>query len=55
MTILLNGWIFPIGQIGEASWWKVCYQRGLPRLDFIAPEIHYMFCGTSSMWTKYDM
>ena len=25
-------WIFPIGQIGEASWWRVCYQRGLPSL-----------------------
>ena len=30
-TILLNGWIFPIEQSGEASWWMVCYQRGLPR------------------------
>ena len=25
-TILLNGWIFPIGQSGEASRWRVCYQ-----------------------------
>ena len=25
-------WIFPIGLSGEASWWRVCYQRGLPRL-----------------------
>ena len=31
-AILLNGWIIPIGQSGEASWWRVCYQRGLPRL-----------------------
>ena len=31
-AILLNGWILPIGQSGEASWWRVCYQRGLPRL-----------------------
>ena len=31
-AILLNGWIFPIGQSGEASRWRVCYQRGLPRL-----------------------
>ena len=22
----------PIGQSGEASWWRVCNQRGLPRL-----------------------
>ena len=34
-AILLNGWIFPIGQSGEASRWRVCYQRGLPRLVFI--------------------
>ena len=33
--ILLNRWIFPIGQSGEASRWRVCYQRGLPRLVFI--------------------
>ena len=25
-TILMNGWIFPIGQSSEASPWKVCYQ-----------------------------
>ena len=31
-AILLNGWFFPIGQSGEASRWRVCYQRGLPRL-----------------------
>ena len=30
--ILLNGLIFPIGQSGEASHWRVCYQRGLHRL-----------------------
>ena len=31
-AILLNAWIFPIGQSGGASRWRVCYQRGLPRL-----------------------
>ena len=31
-AILLNGWIFPIGQSGEASRCWVCYQRGLPFL-----------------------
>ena len=36
-AILLNGLIFPIGQSGEASWWRVCYQRGLPRLVFNGP------------------
>ena len=34
-AIWLNKWIFPIGQSGEASRWKVCYQRGLPRHVFI--------------------
>ena len=32
----------PIGQSGEASRWRVCYQRGLPRLvslDLVAPMI----------------
>ena len=29
LAILLNRWIFPIGQSGEASRWRVCYQRGL--------------------------
>ena len=24
-----------IGRSGGASWWRVCYQRGLPRLVFI--------------------
>ena len=24
--------MFFFGQIGEAYWWRVCYQRGLPRL-----------------------
>ena len=32
MEILLNKWTSPNGQIGEASRWRVCYQRGLPRL-----------------------
>jgi hypothetical protein len=31
-VIFLNGWIFFIGQSGEASRWRVCYQQGLPRL-----------------------
>ena len=30
--------IFLIGQSGGASWWRVCYQRGLPRL-FSPPDI----------------
>ena len=31
-AILLNSWIFPIRQSGEASRWGVCYQPGLLRL-----------------------
>ena len=31
-TILVNGWIFPLGQSGEASQWRVCYQQGLSSL-----------------------
>ena len=31
-AILLNGWISPMVQNGEASRWRLCYQRGLPRL-----------------------
>ena len=34
MAILLSAWNFPIGQSGGASRWRVCYQRGLPRLVF---------------------
>ena len=26
-------------QSGEASWWRVCYQRGLPRLVFLLQQI----------------
>ena len=26
---------FFLGQSGEAYWWRVCYQRGLPRLVYI--------------------
>ena len=36
-AILLNEWIFSIGQSGEASRWRVCYQQGLPRLVLANP------------------
>ena len=32
--ILLNVWIFPIRQRGEASRWRVCYQWDLPCLVY---------------------
>ena len=38
-AILLNGWILPIRQSVEASWWRVCYQGGLPRLVYILSNI----------------
>ena len=31
LRVLLNGWIF---LSVELQWWRVCYQRGLPRLGF---------------------
>ena len=31
--------IFPIGQSGEASWWMVCYQRGLTRLVYLTKMV----------------
>ena len=34
LAVLLHGWIFPIGQSGEASRWRIFYPRGLPRLVF---------------------
>ena len=34
-AVLLNKWIFPIGQSIEASRWRVCCQRALPRLVFM--------------------
>ena len=36
MAILLKKVNFSIGQCGEASRFRVCYQRGLPRLVFKA-------------------
>ena len=33
-AILLNAWIFPIGQSGGASRWKAFYQQGLPCLVY---------------------
>ena len=37
-AILLNELIYPMGQSGGASRWRVCYQRGLPRLVFNCTE-----------------
>ena len=41
-AILLNAWIVSIGQSGEASRWRVCYQRGLPRLVFLHIQKIYL-------------
>ena len=32
MSHVIFFFFFFFGQIGEAYWWRVCYQRGLPRL-----------------------
>ena len=47
-------WIFPIGQGGEASWWRVCYQRGLPRLvlETVKPKSYYLLSETSLMRSR---
>ena len=38
LSPLFNGPACAIGQSGEASRWRVCYQRGLPRLVFLAAQ-----------------
>ena len=38
-AILLNAWISSIGHSGGASRWRVCYQRGLPRLVYFPVDI----------------
>ena len=43
----LNGLIFPIRQSGEAIWWRVCYQRGLPHLVYNQlPQFNIFFSNT---------
>ena len=39
-----------MGPSGGASWWKVCYQRGLTRLVYIVDTICGIFVKTS--WTE---
>ena len=57
--ILLNGWIFPIGQSGEASRWRVCYQRGLTHLasweidEFRFVRLQWSSIVISKIW-NYD-
>ena len=38
-------------QSDGASWWRVCYQRGLPRLVYLHPKEDDIFISAS---TKYD-
>ena len=35
-----------IGQSGGASWWRVCYQRGLPRLVFMDKVVELVHGGS---------
>ena len=48
---LLNGWIFPIGQSGEASQWRVSYQQGLRRLVLRGLR---GFCKKNGIFQKVD-
>ena len=45
---MLNGWIFPTGQSGEACLWRVCYQQSLPRIVI-------MYTAYVIMYTVYVM
>ena len=38
----LDGYYIYIFQSGEASQWRVCYQRGLPRLVFLHIELKFL-------------
>ena len=35
VTFILFSFHLVFGQSGESSWWRVCYQRGLPRLVYL--------------------
>ena len=37
------------GQSGEASWWRVCYQRGLPRLVHRAEQHQLCYSETAGI------
>ena len=52
-----NKWFFPIGQSGEASRWRVCYQWGLPRLVFaICSQMCFLvFTNIFVLWLYYQL
>ena len=41
MSLFFSSFFSFFGQSGRAYWWRVCYQRGLPRL---------VYCGEASHW-----
>ena len=47
LATLLKKWTFPIGQSGEVSRWRVCYQWGLPCLVYDQIQIFF--------WEKYKL
>ena len=52
-AILLNGWIFPINQSGEASLWRVFYQRGLTHLvsfKILYRKLYFCECYYFTCW-----
>ena len=44
---------FSYGQSGEASRWRVCYQRGLPRLVFDTTTAYLVFALLQQILRKY--
>ena len=58
-NIYLYIYFFYFKKNGGASWWRVCYQRGLPRLFLIEPKCVttsqnsvQVFCSTMYCYTK---
>ena len=52
-AILLNGLIFPIGQISVASRWRVCYQQSLPCLVFFVRAMAQTTNGHRNLETEF--
>ena len=40
-------------QSGRASWWRVCYQWGLPRLVYLITFLHHTF-RESKLWSPRE-
>ena len=40
-------------QFGGASWWRVCYQQGLPRLDFTVQDFTFKIYDESPLFNIF--